>query len=154
METLAANLPHLNASLNVLATILLLLGGSLAKRQKFDAHRRVMILCFVVSSVFLGFYLLHKYALFETTGVPNKNFPRDPAVASDTVRYVYFAILGTHLALAITVPPLAITAIVLGLRDRRAAHRRVVRWAWPIWLYVSVTGVVVYVMLYHLYPAP
>ena len=151
MDSLAANLPHLNASLNVLATILLLIGGYLAKQGKYDSHRRVMILCFVVSSVFLGCYLLHKFALWETTGQANKPFPRDPAIASVAARYTYFTILLTHLILAITVPFLAIAAIVAGLRDRRTAHRQIVRWAWPIWLYVSITGVLVYAMLYHLY---
>lgn len=154
METLAANLPHLNASLNLLATVLLLAGGYTAHHGKYDLHRRLMTICFIVSSVFLGCYLLHKYALYETTGAANKSFPRDPAVASDTARYVYFTILLTHLALAMTVPPLAIWAIVLGYRDRRAAHRRVVKFTWPIWLYVSITGVVVYLMLYQIYVVP
>ena len=70
------------------------------------------------------------------------------------VRYLYLAILLTHVVLAATVPFLAVATIVLGYRDRRAAHRRLARWTFPIWLYVSVTGVVIYVVLYHLYPTP
>ncbi len=151
METLAANLPHVNASLNLLATILLIAGSITAHRGRYDLHKRIMITCFAVSVVFLGCYLMHKYALFQTTGAANKPFPRDPSVAPDAARYAYFAILITHLILAITVPPLAIWSIILGYRDRRAAHRKVVKFAWPIWLYVSVTGVIVYLMLYQIY---
>jgi uncharacterized membrane protein YozB (DUF420 family) len=76
-----------------------------------------------------------------------------PFAGSGAVRTVYYAVLVTHILLAAAVPVLAIRTIYLGLRDRRAAHRRWAKWTFPIWLYVSVTGVVIYVMLYHLYPA-
>jgi uncharacterized membrane protein YozB (DUF420 family) len=150
-ERLAELLPHLNASLNGLAAILLVVGFFLIKSGREQAHRRVMITCFAVSCLFLACYLLHKWALFETTGVPNKAFPRDESIAPATARIVYFMILATHLLGAILVPPLAIAAIVFGLRNQRAAHRRVVAWALPIWLYVSITGIIVYWMLYQAY---
>ena len=151
MEWLAENLPHATASLNALATVLLLAAVAMVKQGKIAAHRNLMLTALVVSTIFLGLYLFHKVALYETTGSYNKPFPRDPEVASPTARMVYFAVLITHVPLAMTVPVLAIWAAILGFKDRRAAHRRLVRWAFPIWLYVSVTGVVVYLMLYQIY---
>ncbi|QDV66998.1 hypothetical protein Poly24_06890 [Rosistilla carotiformis] len=149
MEWLASNLPHATASLNSLATVLLVIGLVMVKRGNLKAHRNVMITCFAVSGLFLALYLLHKVALFQTTGSPNRRFPTD---VSSAARTVYFTILGTHLLLALTVPPLAIAAIVQGLKDNREKHRKIVRFAFPIWLYVSITGVVVYYMLYWAYP--
>lgn len=151
MEWLAANLPHATASLNALATVLLVAALAMIRQGRIIAHRNLMLTTLAVSSLFLGLYLLHKYALFETTGSYNKTFPRDPAVASSTARAVYLLVLGTHVPLAALVPVLAVWAAVLGLRDRRAAHRRLVRIAYPIWLYVSLSGVVVYLMLYQIY---
>ncbi len=151
MDWLAENLPHATASLNAAATVLLLLALWQVKRGNIAAHRNLMLTALVMSTVFLGLYLLHKYALLQTTGSPNKNFPRDPAVASRAAFLTYLFVLLTHIPLAITVPVLAIWAAVLGLKDRRVAHRRLVRWAYPIWLYVSVTGVIVYLMLYQIY---
>lgn len=135
-------LPHVNASLNALATILLLTGFVLIKQRRERAHRQVMLATFVTSVVFLVSYLVY-HGL-----AGSKRFPTDTGTVP---RSIYYFVLLTHVVLAATVPFFAITAIVLGYRDRRAAHRRVAKWAFPIWLYVSVTGVVVYVMLYHLY---
>lgn len=154
MEWFAENLPHATASLNALATVLLLAALAMIKQGKIRAHRNLMLSALVVSSVFLGLYLFHKVALYETTGSYNKVFPRDPAVAPPAARTVYLLVLATHVPLAMTVPVLAIWAAVLGLKDRRQAHRRLVRFAFPIWLYVSVTGVVVYLMLYQIYRVP
>jgi uncharacterized membrane protein YozB (DUF420 family) len=153
-ESLAQWLPHLNASLNAVAAALLCVGFVLIKSGRERAHRRVMITCFAVSCLFLTSYLVHKWALLETIGVPNKAFPRDESIAPAAARTVYFFVLATHLVGAILVPPLAITTIVLGLRGRRAAHRRVARWTLPIWFYVSVTGIIVYWMLYQAYAVP
>ncbi|QDS96154.1 hypothetical protein FF011L_49620 [Roseimaritima multifibrata] len=154
MDWLAENLPHATASLNALATILLLLALWQVKRGNIKAHRNLMLTALSVSVLFLGLYLLHKFALLETTGSPNKKFPRDPAVASQGAFIVYLLVLLTHIPLAITVPVLAVWAAILGLKDRRSAHRRLVRWAFPIWLYVSISGVVVYLMLYQIYVPP
>lgn len=151
MEWLAENLPHATASLNALATVLLIAALVMIKRGQITAHRNLMLTALAVSVAFLGLYLLHKVALYETTGKANKAFPRDPAVAPKWAFYTYLAVLGTHVPLAMTLPVLAIWAAVLGLKDRREKHRRVVRFAYPIWLYVSVTGVIVYWMLYQTY---
>lgn len=137
-------LPHVNATLNGVALGLLLWGYILVKRGQWDAHRRAMLACFATSIVFLVSYLTyHSYASV------GRRFPDYPPPA---VRYFYLGMLASHVILAAAVPFLAVAAIYLGLRDRRAAHRRVVRWAFPIWVYVSVTGILVYLMVYQIYP--
>ncbi len=136
-------LPHINASLNALATLLLVAGLILIKQRREAAHKWTMLSCFGVSCVFLVCYLLYHYF------AGSKKFPDYPGPA---IRYTYFAILLTHVVLAALVPFLAITTIVAGLKDWRVFHRRLAKWTFPIWLYVSVTGVVVYLMLYQLYP--
>jgi uncharacterized membrane protein YozB (DUF420 family) len=138
-----SRLPHVNASLNLLATCLLLIGYALIRQRREVAHRRVMLACFGVSILFLISYVTY-HALHGST--------RFPSYPPTVVRRVYLAILGSHILLAALVPFLAATTIVLGLLDRRAAHRRLARWTFPIWLYVSVTGVIVYLLLYQLFP--
>jgi uncharacterized membrane protein YozB (DUF420 family) len=146
MQDYVDYLPHVNASLNSLATVLLLVGYGMIRQGRELAHRRTMISCFCVSVLFLVSYLIY-HGL-----AGSKRFPDYPPQA---IRYFYFFILLTHVVLAAAVPFLAITTIYLGLRDRRQAHRALAKWTFPIWLYVSVTGVVVYVVLYHLYkPLP
>lgn len=146
MDQLAFILPHVNASLNALATVLLVVGWRLIRQRREQAHRRVMISAFAVSTVFLGSYLLYHFGARDGASTP---FPPYPPAA---IRYSYYGILLTHIVLAMTVPFMAVASIYLGLTDRRAAHRRLARWTFPIWLYVSVTGVIVYLMLYQLYP--
>jgi putative membrane protein len=138
-------LPHVNAALNALATILLVLGYVQIKRRQEQAHKWTMLACFGVSVIFLACYLTYHF------NIPggSKRFPDYPPVG---IRYAYYAILLTHVILAAGVPFLAIGTIWLGLADRRAAHRKLAWWAFPIWLYVSVTGVVVYLLLYQLFP--
>ena len=138
--------PHLNASLNAAATILLVAGWWLIKRRRERAHRAVMLTCFGVSCVFLASYLY--FHLVVKQGASTR-FPAYPPVG---IRFFYYAVLLSHIVLAATVPFLALLAIWFGWRDQRSRHRRIVRFAWPIWLYVSVTGVVVYLMLYQLFP--
>ncbi len=137
-------LPHFNASLNSLSGLLLVVGYLLIKKNQEAAHKWTMLSAFAVSTFFLGSYLLYHYLLGGS-----RHFPAD----AGAVRYVYLAILASHVILAASVPFLALTVIYFGLRDQRARHRRWARWTFPIWLYVSATGVVVYVMLYHLYAA-
>ena len=137
-------LPHVNASLNAVATLLLMAGYVLIRQRREAAHRRVMLACFGVSVLFLICY--STYHIVGQLSVP---FPKYPPPA---IRYGYFVILISHIVLAATVPFLAIASIVLGLRERRLAHRRLSRWTFPIWLYVSITGVIVYLMLYQIYP--
>jgi len=154
METLAAALPHCTALLNTAATVVLAAGLVQIRKGKARAHKKLMLTALAISGLFLALYLLHKFALYQATGEPNKRFPTDTSVAPLAARYTYYGVLGTHLILAITVPPLALRAVYLAMKGRIAAHKRLVRFAYPIWLYVSVTGVMVYLMLYQLYPSP
>ncbi len=140
-------LPHVNAILNALATVLLVIGFVLIKRGNVAAHKWTMLSCFGVSVVFLVCYLSYHQLLHAVTGERGKPFE----YPGQAVRYCYYAILISHVVLAAAVPFLASFTIYYGLRDQRLRHRRVARWTFPIWLYVSVTGVVVYVMLYHLF---
>jgi putative membrane protein len=102
-----------------------------------------MLTAFALSSLFLVLYVAHKAARgFESTSFH----------AEGAARAAYLALLVSHVTLAMTIPPLAIALVVLGLRGRFARHRRLARFAWPIWMYVSVTGVLIYLLLYHLNP--
>ena len=136
------DLPAVNATLNALSGILLVVGYALIRARRIEQHRRCMIAAFATSTVFLVCYLVYHA---EVGSVP---FTRQ-----GFVRPVYFTILVTHVILAASVVPLALVTLSRGLQGRFAQHIRIARWTFPIWLYVSVTGVVVYVMLYHLYPA-
>lgn len=127
-----------NAVLNSLATILLLAGWVFIKRGNVRAHRSAMVAAFVVSAIFLVCYLTYHYVVGHV-----------PFRGQGGVRGVYFTILISHILLAVTVPVLAIAMLALAWRGRWATHRRLGRIALPIWLYVSVTGVVIYMMLYH-----
>ncbi len=138
-------LPHINVSLNALATLLLVIGLVLIKRKRELAHRNVMLAAFGVNILFLVSYLTyHAYA-------GSKPFPTDPLVAPAAVRYAYYVILLTHIVLAAVVPFLAIGSVYLGLTGQRARHRRLSVITWPVWFYVSITGIVVYLMLYQWY---
>ena len=150
-EFLSKNLPHVTASLNAAATVLLVLALVAIRQGKVRRHKSLMLSALATSAVFLLLYLFHKLALYQYTGVPNKRFPTDPAVASDAARYTYYSILASHLVLAITVPFITLRAVYLAMKGRIIAHKKWVRFAYPIWMYVSVTGVLVYVMLYQLY---
>jgi uncharacterized membrane protein YozB (DUF420 family) len=138
-------LATLNAALNALATVLLVAGYVLIRQRRETAHTRVMLAAFTVSILFLTSYLVYHFGVLK--GGRGAEFAGHGAI-----RLVYFVVLVSHIVLAATVPVLAIWTIALGLLDRRASHRRLARWTFPIWLYVSVTGVVIYGMLYHLYP--
>lgn len=138
-------LPAVNASLNSVATLLLVWGRLLIRRRRERAHRRVMLAAFAVSSLFLVFYVMHK---------ASRNFENTTFHAEGAARAAYLALLFSHVVLATSVPVLALWLIRLGWTDRREAHRRLARVAWPIWMYVSVTGVLIYVLLYHLNPTP
>lgn len=141
-------LPHVNVSLNGLATVLLILGFVLIKQRREAAHQKVMLATFGVSITFLICYLIYHF------NVPSKPFPKDTDVAPLAARYFYYGLLLTHIISAATVPPLALGSIYLGIRGKRSAHRKLSKWTWPIWLYVSVTGVIVYLMLYQIYVPP
>jgi len=132
-------LPTVNAILNATAFVLLLWGYSLIRRKQIDRHRKVMITAFITSCLFLVCYVIYHVQ------VGSVRF-RHPGA----IRTVYLGILGTHTVLAATVPVLAIITLRRGLSKRFDKHRRIAKWTLPIWMYVSVTGVVVYLMLYHL----
>jgi len=137
--------PVINATLNGTSAVLIATGRALIGRGKVAAHRAFMIAAVVCSSAFLVSYLwYHAHA-----GVGSVRFQ-----GQGLVRPLYFAILISHTFLAAVVVPLVIVTLVRGLRARFDRHRAIARWTYPIWLYVSVTGVVIYVMLYHLYAAP
>jgi len=135
-------LPHINASLNGLATVLLIAGFVLIKQRRETAHKWAMLSCFGVSTVFLICYLVY-HAL-----AGSKKFPLDTAAA---VRYFYYGMLLSHVVLAAVVPFLALATIYFGLRDQRLRHIALAKFTFPVWLYVSLTGVGVYLMLYHLF---
>lgn len=131
------DLPALNAALNATAAVLLITGYALIRAGRRQQHRRVMIGAFVTSSAFLVSYLVYH------AQVGSVKFTRE-----GFVRPIYFTILTTHVMLAAAVLPLAIVTLSRGLTSRFDRHRRIARWTLPIWLYVSVTGVLVYVLLY------
>lgn len=141
-------LPAVNAGLNSLATLLLIAGFVFVRRQKLHTHRNCMISAFVVSVVFLGCYLTYHFSLQYYTGASSKSFPN-----LGFVRQVYLTILISHILLAVAVPVLALGTLYQAARQNWARHKTWARITFPIWLYVSVTGVVIYVMLYHLAPA-
>lgn len=130
-------LPAINASLNALSGVLLLIGYVLIRTRRIEMHRRVMIAAFVTSSLFLVSYLIYH------AQVGSVRFTRE-----GFVRPLYFTILITHVTLAAVVLPMAIVTLTRGLKGRYPRHRAIARWTFPIWLYVSVTGVLVYVLLY------
>lgn len=138
-------LPTVNASLNALATVLLVVGMLLIKQGKRDAHRNVMLTAFGVSVVFLVCYLTYHFGLHHYTGERGK-----PFTGTGLVRGIYFVILISHVLLAAVVPFLAVVTIYRGLKADWARHRKIAKVTFPIWLYVSITGVVIYLMLYHL----
>ncbi len=134
-----SDLPALNAFLNASAAILLVIGYSLIRAGQIRQHRDVMIAACVVSTMFLTSYLIY-----------HANIGSKPFQGRGPIRIVYFIILLTHVVLAAAVVPLALITLSRGLRARFDRHVAIARWTFPIWLYVSVTGVIVYLMLYRL----
>jgi protein SCO1/2/putative membrane protein len=139
-----SRLPAVNASLNGLSALLLTIGFVAIRRRAITLHKTCMLAALVVSAVFLTCYLYYHFGVKK--GEPT------PFTGEGWIRPVYFAILLSHTLLAVAVAPLALFTAYQGLRDRLARHVKVARWTLPLWLYVSVTGVVVYWMLYHLCP--
>jgi uncharacterized membrane protein YozB (DUF420 family) len=131
------DLPTLNAVLNGTAAILLAIGYTLIRNGKRTAHKRVMIAAFCTSILFLIDYLIYH------AQVGSVHYPHTGAL-----RIIYFTILISHTLLAVTVPVLAIMTLRRALKGEFARHRKLAKWTWPIWMYVSVTGVIVYLMLY------
>ncbi|MDR3719591.1 MAG: DUF420 domain-containing protein [Bryobacteraceae bacterium] len=133
------DLPTLNAILNSIAAVLIVTGYCLIRARRIEAHRKVMLAAFTTSTLFLISYLVYHAQVgsvhFQGTGA---------------IRIVYFTILLTHTLLAAVVAPMVIVTLFRGLKGRFEKHRKLARITLPVWLYVSVTGVIVYAMLYHL----
>ncbi len=134
--------PAINAMLNGTSAVFLATGWFAIRRRQIAFHRACMVSAFVASSVFLASYL----ARFATTGA--HKYP-----GSGWDKTLYLVVLMTHMVLALVVLPMVLRALWLGWKGRWAAHRKLARWTWPIWMYVSLTGVAVYVLLYHVGPA-
>lgn len=135
-------LPTLNACLNACAAILLVLGFVNIKRGNKETHRRYMLSAFGMSVLFLTSYVIYHLNVLSV-----------PFTHPGPVRYVYFTILITHIILAAAVPFLAVGSLFLASKMKFETHKKLSRWTFPIWMYVSVTGVLVYLMLYHLFPS-
>jgi putative membrane protein len=132
-------LPAVNATLNALSGTFLFVGYVLIRRREIHAHRNAMLGAFASSTLFLISYLVY-----------HAQAGSRPFTGQGAIRYVYFAILITHVILAAAILPMAITTLSRGLRGRYDDHRRIARWTFPAWMYVSITGVVVYLMLYQM----
>jgi uncharacterized membrane protein YozB (DUF420 family) len=134
-------LPALNATLNGTSAILLFTGRTLIKRQRVEAHRNFMIAALISSSAFLTSYLYYHFVVH--TGVTRFR-------GTGIIRAFYFTLLGSHTILAAAIVPLIVITFWRGWRRQDVRHRAIARWTYPLWMYVSVTGVVIYLMLYKL----
>jgi len=134
-----ADLPALNATLNAIAAVLLVVGYFLIRRGRREAHRRAMLAAFATSTLFLVSYVIY-----------HANIGSRPFTGQGPIRIVYFTILITHVILAAAILPMALITLNHALRGRFERHVPIARWTLPIWLYVSLTGVAVYLMLYQL----
>jgi len=141
------DLPPINASLNGLSAVLLACGYVFIRQGKKNAHRNCMIAAFTTSVIFLGCYLTYHIGLAYFYHQPVTRF-------SEPVwfRPYYLTILLTHTLLAVVIVPLILRTLWLAKNERFAAHKKIARWTWPLWMYVSVTGVVVYLLLYQIFP--
>jgi uncharacterized membrane protein YozB (DUF420 family) len=133
------DLPAVNATLNAIATVFLVLGWVFIRRGAVQRHRLMMIAALVCSALFLASYLVYHYHAGSR-----------PFTGTGPIRAVYFTILITHVILAMAIVPMVLMTVVHAWRERFDRHRRIARWTLPLWLYVSVTGVLVYLMLYQL----
>lgn len=136
-------LPHLNAVLNTTSALLLLLGFTLIRLGRVRAHRNCQVTAVFTSTLFLISYLTYHYHHGSTR-----------FAGQGIARPLYFSILITHTILAVVIVPLIVFTLYRAARGDFVRHRRIARWTLPLWLYVSVTGVIVYLMLYHIYPSP
>jgi uncharacterized membrane protein YozB (DUF420 family) len=131
------DLPTINASLNLLSTLFLLLGYINVKRGDRNTHKKFMVLALLSSGLFLIFYLIYHS---QVGSVPYPHY--------DWTRPVYFAVLIPHIILAAVMSPFILFAVWFAFRENFEKHRKIVRWLWPVWMYVSISGVIIYLMLY------
>ncbi len=137
-----SDLPAINASLNATCAILLLVAHNRIKHKAIRQHRALMITAYITSIVFLACYLTYHFnaGILHFGGV-------------GIIRPIYFTLLTSHTILAVTVPVLATITLLRGLRGRYQKHRAIAKWTYPIWMYVSVTGVIIYFMVYQIFPS-
>jgi uncharacterized membrane protein YozB (DUF420 family) len=135
-----SDLPALNATLNGIAGCCLAAGYYFIRQRRIAAHRACMVSAFIASTLFLISYLVYHF------NIGSRPFP-----GQGPIRTLYFTILITHVSLAAAIVPMALVTLSRGLKLDIVRHRRIARWTWPIWMYVSVTGVVIYLMLYRIY---
>ena len=138
------DLPLINACLNSLATVFLILGFVFIKKGNREAHKKCMISAFITSAVFLTCYLIYHFNTEVVTRFV------DPA----WFRPIYLVILFTHVVLAVVILPLIFMTFSRALKARYELHKKIARWTWPLWMYVSVTGVLIYLLLYQIFPQP
>ena len=135
------DLPMVNAVLNATATVLLLVARNKIKNREIESHKKIMIAAFVVSILFLICYVTY-----------HANVLSVPFVKPEWFKPIYLTLLLTHVILAVTVPVFAVMSLRFGLKREDAKHRKIVKYAYPIWLYVSITGVIIYALLYQIFP--
>jgi uncharacterized membrane protein YozB (DUF420 family) len=141
------DLPIVNACLNGVSAIFLAIGYVLIRQGRQHAHRRFMVAAFVASTLFLICYITyHSYLAYVLHRGPTR------FLEPSWFRPIYLAILATHTLLAVIILPLVLLTLSRGLRGRFDRHRRIARWTWPLWMYVSVTGVAIYLLLYQVFP--
>jgi uncharacterized membrane protein YozB (DUF420 family) len=139
-----SDLPAVNACFNTLSTVFLTLGYVFIRRGRKEAHRNCMIAALCTSTLFLAGYLTYHFNVQGVTRFPDHWF-----------KPIYLGILLTHTVLAAIILPLVIITVILAFRGRFEQHRKVARWTWPMWMYVSVTGVLIYLLLYQVFaPVP
>lgn len=136
------DLPALNAAFNALATVFLVTGYVFIRRGNRTAHRNCMIGALIASTLFLAGYLTYHF------NVPGVTRFRDPA----WFRPIYLVLLLTHTVLAAAIVPMVLVTLIRAIRGRFELHKKIARWTWPLWMYVSITGVLIYLLLYQIFP--
>ena len=133
------DLPTLNAILNSISAVFLILGYRYIKKGEHQSHKKMMISALTVSVLFLISYVIYHY-----------NIPSTPYPYHDWTRPIYFAILVPHIILAAFMGPFILAAVIFAFKEQFEAHKKIVKWIWPVWIFVSVSGVIIYLMLYQL----
>ena len=142
-----SDLPAVNATLNGMSAVLLISGYRFIKRGNQKAHRNCMVGALIASALFLTCYVYYHYSMKKLYGEAHTRF-----VNPDWFRPIYLCILFTHLVAAIAIVPMIVVTVAHAVRGRFDNHKRLARWTWPLWMYVSSTGVLIYFLLYHIFP--
>ncbi len=137
-----SDLPAINASLNALCTVFLILGFVFIKQGKREAHQKCMVAALVTSAVFLSCYLYYHFNTQVVTKFVNP----------DWFRPIYLTMLLTHVVLAVVIVPMILMTFSRAVKQNFELHKKIARWTWPLWMYVSVTGVLIYLLLYQIFP--